>query len=59
MYFFYDKWDLQIIVDSKVGDISRCFSYLEQEFGLKSLNYGQSINMNNFQWFCRRIQFIF
>jgi hypothetical protein len=20
MYFFYDKWDLQIVVDSKVGD---------------------------------------
>jgi hypothetical protein len=26
MYFFYDKWDLQIIVDSKFGDIPRCSS---------------------------------
>jgi hypothetical protein len=23
MYFFYDKWDLQIIVDSKVGLFKR------------------------------------
>jgi hypothetical protein len=27
VYFFYDKWDLQIIVDSKFGDIPRCSSY--------------------------------
>jgi hypothetical protein len=31
MYFFYGKWDLQIIVDSKVGGIRRCFSYWAQE----------------------------
>jgi hypothetical protein len=31
MYFFYDKWDLQIIVDSKVGDIPRCFGYWQMK----------------------------
>jgi hypothetical protein len=39
MYFFYDKWDLQIIVESKFGDIPRRIGSRDSVVGIAT-SYG-------------------